>query len=284
MSKLLYCPNCKKDVPTGKVPDATVVHEYLSAPLDCNGAPIFDNSKLDKAWKNQASAVCYWCGGALTERPKPQPQLEPKPQPKPEAKPQSKPEPKPHPKPEPKPQPKPEPKKEVRNERKQVEEKGPDIPKHGIDMIFNSDTQTLWIVGNGSLETFIKENKDKYKSLVKLPVRRMVFRGSIKDIWPKSSKFKGLFSSVKFSPSDFTGLREVVLPEGLTAISNGGFAGCSNLEKITLPNSLREIDPGSFIGSESSLREIVNLHPRVEYHKFTFESHTLLKGKIPPSQ
>lgn len=281
MSKLLYCPNCKKDVPAGKVPDAKVVHEFLSAPLDCNGDPIFDISKLDKAWNDQASAVCYWCGGALTQRQKQQPK------PKTESQPQQASQPKPQPRSESKPQPKPQsqPKKEKPVEQKPVKtvEKCPEIPEYGVKMIVNNETGTLWIVGNGDLEVHIKGNKKEYKKLTGDPkIKKIVFKGRIDHIW--SSSIIGKLFSAKFQLSDFRNLEEVVLPEGMTEIPYGAFSCCWNLKKITLPNSLREISAGSFGGSESTLSEIINLHPRVEYSKYVFDEHKLLKGKIPPSQ
>ncbi len=283
MSKLLYCPNCKKDVPTGKVPDATVVHEFLSAPLDCNGDPIFDKSKLDKAWNNGASEVCYWCGGALTEHPKPQPAPETKAAPKPQPTSQPKPQPKPESKPQPKPEPQPKKEKPIEQKPVQPAEKAPEIPEYGVKMIFNNETGTLWIVGNGDLEVHMRGHKKEYKELTGNPkITKIIFKGTISHIW--SSSLIGKLFSTKFQLSDFKNLQEVELPEGVTEIPSLSFTNCRNLKKVTLPNSLRKISAGSFGGCESTLSEIVNLHPRVEYSKYVFEDHKLLKGKIPPSQ
>lgn len=40
---------------------------------------------------------------------------------------------------------------------------------------------------------------------------------------------------------------EIVLPEGMTAIGDGAFSGCCNLERINLPEGLRTIGDGAFL-------------------------------------
>lgn len=45
-----------------------------------------------------------------------------------------------------------------------------------------------------------------------------------------------------------TGLKEIVLPDGLTRIGKDAFAGCSSLESLTLPASVSEIGEGAFAG------------------------------------
>ena len=48
-----------------------------------------------------------------------------------------------------------------------------------------------------------------------------------------------------------TALTEVVLPEGLTTLSVGSFAGCTSLTEVILPESLLTIEEGVFKGCEN---------------------------------
>ncbi len=44
----------------------------------------------------------------------------------------------------------------------------------------------------------------------------------------------------------YTGLREIVIAEGVQTLENGAFKGCASLERIALPASLKSIGPDAF--------------------------------------
>ena len=46
------------------------------------------------------------------------------------------------------------------------------------------------------------------------------------------------------------GLREVVLPEGLTLINGEAFQGFQDLESVTIPDSVTDIEESAFDGCE----------------------------------
>lgn len=55
-------------------------------------------------------------------------------------------------------------------------------------------------------------------------------------------------TSLKFTFRNFKDLINVVLPNGLTNISNAAFAGCEHLEALAIPNSVTNIGGGAFSG------------------------------------
>ena len=58
-------------------------------------------------------------------------------------------------------------------------------------------------------------------------------------------------------------LVDVVIEEGVIAIEDYAFSGCSNLKSIKLPNSLTEIGAGAF--SDCGSLESINIPPQVDY-------------------
>lgn len=77
MSKTIKCQKCGKESPeSGVLFDRKSVKEALSAPLDCNGNPIYDFSELKESrLKNEN--YCYWCGAKI--EPEQEQRLAPKP-------------------------------------------------------------------------------------------------------------------------------------------------------------------------------------------------------------
>ena len=51
--------------------------------------------------------------------------------------------------------------------------------------------------------------------------------------------------------SHYPGMKEIVIPEGITSIDEGAFEGCADLTKITLPSSLKLIRRNAFVGCEN---------------------------------
>ena len=51
--------------------------------------------------------------------------------------------------------------------------------------------------------------------------------------------------------SNFPGMKEIIIPEGITSIDEGAFEGCADLTKITLPSSLKLIRRNAFVGCEN---------------------------------
>ena len=65
MSKTIKCKNCGKEVPeSGVLFDEKSVMQAVSAPLDCDGNPIFDYSKLKQS-RIKDENYCYWCGAKI---------------------------------------------------------------------------------------------------------------------------------------------------------------------------------------------------------------------------
>ena len=84
MDNIIKCQQCGKESPkSGVVFDGKEIKEALSAPLDCNGHPIYDFSRLKRGISRNGS-YCYWCGAKL-EVEKPRPTIERKPTPPPTA-------------------------------------------------------------------------------------------------------------------------------------------------------------------------------------------------------
>ena len=48
--------------------------------------------------------------------------------------------------------------------------------------------------------------------------------------------------------SNYPGMKEIVIPEGITSIDEEAFEGCVDLTKITLPSSLKHIGRNAFDG------------------------------------
>lgn len=59
------------------------------------------------------------------------------------------------------------------------------------------------------------------------------------------------------------GLKEVVIPEGVTAIANSAFRECKSLKKVTLPNGLTTIGNGAF--SECEMLTSINIPKSVTH-------------------
>lgn len=73
-----------------------------------------------------------------------------------------------------------------------------------------------------------------------------------------------------------TSLREIKIPEGVTAIGDGAFVGCNDIEKIVVPNSVKTLGVGSFQRMEG-LEEITFGDGITELEASTFMGDTKLK-------
>jgi hypothetical protein len=66
MSKFLQCTKCGNKVPFPEfIPDSDTVCAFLSAPLDCNGNPLFDYAKLEVT-STIAAYTCPWCEATMS--------------------------------------------------------------------------------------------------------------------------------------------------------------------------------------------------------------------------
>lgn len=82
-------------------------------------------------------------------------------------------------------------------------------------------------------------------------------------------------------PGAFTnlGIRQLVLPDGLTELGSSAFEGCSALEEVTLPNTLTEIGSNAFFKCAlTSVRLPVNLEV---IDRSAFEGNRLTSVVIP---
>lgn len=84
MNKIIKCKKCGKETPeSGVLFDEKSVMKALSAPLDCNGNPIYEPSDLKRS-RIQNENYCYWCGAKIESEPvsKATPNHNTKPEPK----------------------------------------------------------------------------------------------------------------------------------------------------------------------------------------------------------
>ena len=81
--------------------------------------------------------------------------------------------------------------------------------------------------------------------------------------------------------SDITTLKEVVLPEGLTAIGNEAFARCSSLEKVNIPATVTRLGVGAFRWCVS-LENIIIPEGVTELPDYCFFQTTSLKSVTVP--
>lgn len=51
--------------------------------------------------------------------------------------------------------------------------------------------------------------------------------------------------------SNYPGMKEIIIPEGITNIAEEAFEGCVDLAKITLPGSLKHIGRNAFAGCKN---------------------------------
>ncbi len=131
--------------------------------------------------------------------------------------------------------------------------------EYGVAYIFDDDTGTLTISGNGAVES---SGVNPYRDAVKT----VIILDGITDIGDDA--FSGCSSLTSITiPENVTGIGrfafygcvkmpEIIIPYGVTDIGMNAFSGCISLAKISIPESLTTIEQYAFSGC-SSLTSIV---------------------------
>ncbi len=123
----------------------------------------------------------------------------------------------------------------------------------GCDWIYDKDTKTLTVSGNGETG-YYPEGGQPWSGY---EVRNLVIEDGVTNL--RAGVFSGLeIESAEVPASvynvgmlcfrDCKNLKKVTLTEGLVEIGGGAFEGCESLEEISLPSTLRSIGPFSFDG------------------------------------
>ena len=88
--------------------------------------------------------------------------------------------------------------------------------------------------------------------------------------------------SIAQSAFHSSGIKELIIPEGLESIGDYAFSGCSNLEKIMIPNSVTDIGESAFLGC-ISLESIVIPDSVIGIGEDMFSDCTSLKKVVLPN-
>ena len=66
---------------------------------------------------------------------------------------------------------------------------------------------------------------------------------------------------------------DLIIPEGVTEISDSAFYGCTSLQSVTIPEGVTEIGDRAFLGC-SSLRTVTLLNPKIKIERSAFTGCT----------
>ena len=71
-----------------------------------------------------------------------------------------------------------------------------------------------------------------------------------------------------------TGIKDLVIPEGVTDIGEAAFASCASLQTVKLPDSLQNVGAGAFVNTASGLNVTLPNNPNTNYDESSFNRNT----------